>query len=331
MQSQIEFVLQHHLAFSLLAGFLLDCIVGDPHCLPHPVRFMGSLISFLERRLNKASDPAKIQRLKGFILVFCLISVTFLLSYGLIFVSRLIHPFLSFFFESLMCWNCIAAKSLYSESMKVCRELKKNDLNGARKAVSMIVGRDTDVLDEKGVAKAAVETVAENTSDGVVAPVFFIALFGASGGMVYKAINTMDSMIAYKNERFKNFGFFAARLDDAANLIPARFSAILMILSALILAVFPFKQRFRPVNAVKIFFRDRYKHASPNSAQTESVVAGALGLQLAGDTVYEGKVEKKDFIGDALREVEAKDIFRSNLLMYAAAILAIVISVWVRA
>lgn len=331
MQSQIEFVLQHHLAFSLLAGFLLDCIVGDPHCLPHPVRFMGSLISFLERRLNKASDPAKIQRLKGFILVFCLISVTFLLSYGLIFVSRLIHPLLSFFLESLMCWNCIAAKSLYSESMKVCRELKKNDLNGARKAVSMIVGRDTDVLDEKGVAKAAVETVAENTSDGVVAPVFFIALFGASGGMVYKAINTMDSMIAYKNERFKNFGFCAARLDDAANLIPARFSAILMILSALILAVFPFKQRFRPVNAVKIFFRDRYKHASPNSAQTESVVAGALGLQLAGDTVYEGKVEKKDFIGDALREVEAKDIFRSNLLMYAAAILAIVISVWVRA
>lgn len=331
MQSQIEFVLQHHLAFSLLAGFLIDCIVGDPHCLPHPVRFMGSLISFLERRLNKASDPAKIQRLKGFILVFCLISVTFLLSYGLIFVSRLIHPFLSFFFESLMCWNCIAAKSLYSESMKVCRELKKNDLNGARKAVSMIVGRDTDVLDEKGVAKAAVETVAENTSDGVVAPVFFIALFGASGGMVYKAINTMDSMIAYKNERFKNFGFFAARLDDAANLIPARFSAILMVLSALILAVFPFKQRFRPVNAVKIFFRDRYKHASPNSAQTESVVAGALGLQLAGDTVYEGKVEKKDFIGDALREVEAKDIFRSNLLMYAAAIFAIVISVWVRA
>ncbi len=331
MQSQIEFVLQHHLAFSLLAGFLLDCIVGDPHCLPHPVRFMGSLISFLERRLNKASDPAKIQRLKGFILVFCLISVTFLLSYGLIFVSRLIHPFLSFFFESLMCWNCIAAKSLYSESMKVCRELKKNDLNEARKAVSMIVGRDTDVLDEKGVAKAAVETVAENTSDGVVAPVFFIALFGASGGMVYKAINTMDSMIAYKNERFKNFGFCAARLDDAANLIPARFSAILMVLSALILAVFPFKQRFRPVNAVKIFFRDRYKHASPNSAQTESVVAGALGLQLAGDTVYEGKVEKKDFIGDALREVEAKDIFRSNLLMYAAAILAIVISVWVRA
>lgn len=331
MQSQIEFVLQHHLAFSLLAGFLLDCIVGDPHCLPHPVRFMGSLISFLERRLNKASDPAKIQRLKGFILVFCLISVTFLLSYGLIFGGRLIHPFLSFFFESLMCWNCIAAKSLYSESMKVCRELKKNDLNGARKAVSMIVGRDTDVLDEKGVAKAAVETVAENTSDGVVAPVFFIALFGASGGMVYKTINTMDSMIAYKNERFKNFGFCAARLDDAANLIPARFSAILMILSALILAVFPFKQRFRPVNAVKIFFRDRYKHASPNSAQTESVVAGALGLQLAGDTVYEGKVEKKDFIGDALREVEANDIFRSNLLMYAAAILAIVISVWVRA
>ena len=215
--------------------------------------------------------------------------------------------------------------------MKVCRELKKNDLNEARKAVSMIVGRDTDVLDEKGVAKAAVETVAENTSDGVVAPVFFIALFGASGGMVYKAINTMDSMIAYKNERFKNFGFCAARLDDAANLIPARFSAILMVLSALILAVFPFKQRFRPVNAVKIFFRDRYKHASPNSAQTESVVAGALGLQLAGDTVYEGKVEKKDFIGDALREVGAGDVFRSSLLMYAAAILAIVISVWVRA
>ncbi|MBR4600024.1 MAG: cobalamin biosynthesis protein CobD [Treponema sp.] len=216
-----------------------------------------------------------------------------------------------------MCYQCIAARSLCHESMKVYHKLKKGSLEEARKAVSMIVGRDTDILDEKGVAKAAVETVAENTSDGVVAPIFYMALFGACGGMVYKAINTMDSMIAYKNEKYLHFGFFAAKVDDLANLIPSRLSALLMIFSSLILSLWPARPRFNAKNAAKIFIRDRYKHASPNSAQTESVMAGSLGLRLAGDTVYGGVIEKKEFIGDGTREIEAKDIIRSNILMYA--------------
>jgi adenosylcobinamide-phosphate synthase len=229
-----------------------------------------------------------------------------------------------------MCYQCLAAKSLYKESIKVHKELKKSDLIKARKAVSMIVGRDTDILDENGVAKAAVETIAENTADGVVAPIFFMGLFGATGGMVYKAVNTMDSMIAYKNNRYRNFGFFAAKLDDFANFIPARISAFLMILSSLILSIFPSTHRFNPKNALKIFLRDRYKHASPNSAQCESVAAGALGLQLAGDTVYEGKIEKKEFIGDKLREIEPKDILRTDILMYTTTLLSIAISVFIR-
>ena len=326
----MDFFLNHHFAFSLLAGFLLDCILGDPHSFPHPVRFMGFLISFFEKRLNKPSDSEKIQRLKGSFLVFIVIFTSFLIPSAILYACRLIHPVLFLALESIICYQCIAAKSLCAESNKVYRELKKNDLEKARKAVSMIVGRDTDILDQKGVAKAAVETVAENASDGVVAPIFFMAVFGATGGLVYKAINTMDSMIAYKNERYKNFGFCAAKLDDLANLIPARLSAILMIISTLILAIFPARQRFHPVNAVKIFLRDRYKHSSPNSAQTESVAAGALGLQLAGDTVYEGKVEKKDFIGDKLREIEARDIVRANVLMYATTILTVAISILIR-
>lgn len=323
----MDFLLSQHTTFSLLFGFLLDCVFGDPHCIPHPVRFMGKLISFLEKCLNKSSDSKKIQQFKGFLLVLVVIFTSYLVPFLILFLCKQIHPMVFLAVESLMCYQCIAAKSLCLESMKVYRELKKKDLPAARKAVSMIVGRDTEILDEKGVAKAAVETVAENTSDGVVAPIFFMALFGATGGFVYKAINTMDSMIAYKNERFKNFGFFAARLDDFANFIPARLSALLMIVSTLILAIFPLRQKFHPVNAVKVFIRDRYRHASPNSAQTESVVAGALGLQLAGDTVYEGKVETKDYIGDKVREIESKDIIRTNILMYTVSVFSVFISV----
>ena len=314
-----EIILSNHRLFSILAGFILDCILGDPHFFPHPVRFMGALISFLERRLNKTDDSAKKQRFKGFFLVFCLISLSFLFPAAILFVCKLIHPFLFLAIESLMCYQCLAARSLCHESVKVYRALKKNIVS-ARKAVSMIVGRDTDILDEKGIIRAAVETVAENTSDGVVAPLFFMMFLGACGGMTYKAINTLDSMIAYKNERYYNCGFCAAKLDDIANFIPARISAGLMILAAAILPGLSAK------NALKIFLRDRYKHASPNSAQTESVCAGALGVQLAGDTVYGGIVEKKEFIGDRVRELETRDILRANTLMYGTTILTVILA-----
>lgn len=326
----MEAILSHHIAFSIFAGFVLDCILGDPHCLPHPVKAMGSTISFLEKRLNKSSDSPRIQLLKGIILVLCLIFLSLFIPLLILALCRMVHPVLFVCAESIMCWQCIAARSLCSESMKVYRAVKKDDLEGARRAVSMIVGRDTDVLDMSGIIKAAVETVAENTSDGVVAPLFYMAFFGPIGGMVYKAINTMDSMIAYKNERYKNFGFCAAKLDDFANLIPSRLAAVLMIFASLLLSVFLSRRRFMPVNALKIFLRDRYKHASPNSAQTESVCAGALGIQLAGDTVYGGVVEKKDFIGNKIREIEGKDIVRSNILMYAATILSVFSAVLAR-
>ena len=326
----MDFLLSHHVLFSLLAGFFLDCLLGDPHFFPHPVRLMGALISFLEKKLNKSSDSAGKQRFKGLLLVIILVSASFLLPFGILFVSRFLHPLLFLTVESIFCYQCIAARSLCCESMKVCKALKICDLFAARKAVSMIVGRDTEILDEKGVARAAVETVAESTNDGVVAPIFFMAIFGASGAMVYKAINTMDSMIAYKNERYINFGFCAAKLDDMANFIPARLAALFMIFSTFILSLLPGKKSFDPKNAIRIFLRDRLKHASPNSAQTESVMAGALSLQLAGDTVYGGKVERKEFIGDKRREIEAGDIFRANLLMYGTTIISVAAAVLIR-
>ena len=310
--------MNYHIEISILIGFFLDCILGDPHFFVHPVKIMGASISFLEKKLNIPGDSPQKQKFKGLFLVLLLFFPSFLLPLAFIFLAQAINPIFSLVIESIMCYQCIAARSLCHESMKVHKELKKNDINAARKALSMIVGRDTDILDEKGITKAAVETVAENTNDGVVAPLFFIFLFGTAGGMVYKAINTMDSMIAYKNERFKNFGFCAAKLDDLANFIPARISALLMIIAS-ILPGFSF------TNAVKIFIRDRHKHASPNSAQTESVCAGALQIQLAGSAVYGGIVEKKEFIGDKIREIEIKDIPRSNFLMYATTILTLAI------
>lgn len=229
---------------------------------------------------------------------------------GVLYLAEKIHPLLSFGLESFWCYQILAARSLQTESMKVCRELKKQDLPAARKAVSMIVGRDTESLEAEGVTKAAVETVAENTSDGVIAPLLCLLIGGAPLGFAYKAINTMDSMLGYKDEKYFYIGRIAAKADDVVNYIPARISALLMILGA-------FLCRMDGKQAWKIFLRDRRKHASPNSAQTESVCAGALRVQLAGDACYFGKRYKKETIGDPLRKVEAEDIKRSVRLMYA--------------
>ena len=208
--------------------------------------------------------------------------------------------------------------------MKVYRAIQKNDTEKARKAVSMIVGRDTDVLDESGIIRAAVETVAENTSDGVTAPIIYMALFGAVGGVFYKAANTMDSMIGYKNERFEKIGKFAAKLDDVLNYIPSRLTALTMILSSFVLG-------FDGRNAWIIWRRDRRKHASPNSAQTESVCAGALNIRLAGDAYYFGELHKKEFIGDDIRPVENDDISRANRLMYLTSVVILILTAALRA
>ena len=222
-----------------------------------------------------------------------------------------------------MCYQMLAVKSLKDESMRVFEELKKGDLEGARYAVSMIVGRDTKALDEAGVTKAAVETVAENTSDGIIAPLFYMAIGGPVLMFFYKGVNTMDSMVGYKNEKYLNFGRYAAKFDDIMNYIPARISALLMIAASYVCG-------FDGKNAAKIYKRDRYNHASPNSAQTEAVMAGALDIQLAGNAYYFGKLYEKPTIGDDIRSVESQDIKRANCLLYVSSAMAVALFAGIR-
>ena len=310
-------MLKYHITAFLL-GFLLDLLLGDPYWLPHPIRLIGNLIAALDRKLlgnpeeGERNDHREFHR--GIVLVvLVLLSVT-VVTAALLFGGYALHPYIGLVMETIMTYQILATKCLKVESMKVYACLKRGDLPAARKAVSMIVGRDTDVLDETGVAKAAIETVAENTSDGVIAPMLYLALGGPVLGFFYKAVNTMDSMVGYKNDRYLYFGRAAAKVDDAVNYIPARISAYLMILSAFIGG-----RAYDGKRAFQIHQKDRRNHASPNSAQTESACAGALGIQLAGDASYFGKIVKKPYIGDAVRKVEFEDIKRVNHLMYFTA------------
>lgn len=315
--------------FAFIAGFVLDLLIGDPHFIPHPIRLIGSLISFCDKRLNcdagyniseKKLNLIKYKR--GMLLAFTVIFATFAMSVIIIVAAYSINLYAGVIAEAVMTWQILATKCLRVESMRVYDALRTDGVDAGRKAVSMIVGRDTSVLDEAGVTRAAVETIAENTSDGVIAPMLYTAIGGPVLGFVYKAVNTMDSMLGYKNDKYMYFGRFAARLDDVVNFIPARISAYLMIAAAFIGG-----RQFDGKNAYRIFKRDRFNHASPNSAQTESVCAGALRVQLAGDAVYFGKLVKKKYIGDGLREIEYEDIKRANRLMYITAFLCELLSV----
>ena len=315
--------------FAFIAGFVLDLLIGDPHFIPHPVRLIGSLISFLDKRLNcdaKYNISEKklnlIKYKRGMLLAFTVIFATFAMSVIIIVAAYSINLYAGLIAEAVMTWQILATKCLRVESMRVYDALRTDGVDAGRRAVSMIVGRDTSVLDAAGVTRAAVETIAENTSDGVIAPMLYTAIGGPVLGFVYKAVNTMDSMLGYKNDKYMYFGRFAARLDDVVNFIPARISAYLMIAAAFIGG-----RQFDGKNAYRIFKRDRFNHASPNSAQTESVCAGALRVQLAGDAVYFGKLVKKKYIGDGLREIEYEDIKRANRLMYITAFLCELLSV----
>lgn len=304
---------------ALVMGYILDLIFGDPYWMPHPVRFIGNLISILEKVIRRFMPKTKRgEYIGGIILTVMVVSISMVIPLVIILMAKSINTYLALTVETFMCYQILATKSLKVESMKVYDELAKNDLPSARKAVSMIVGRDTKDLTFSGVAKAAVETVAENTSDGIIAPMIFIAIGGAPMGFFYKAINTLDSMVGYKNERYINFGRFAAKLDDVVNYLPARISAYQMILSSFFL-------RYDYKNAFKIYKRDRYNHASPNSAQTESVCAGALDIQLAGNAYYFGKLYEKPTIGDDIREINYDDIKKANRLLYCTSIISIVI------
>ncbi len=302
-----------------VTGFILDFICGDPVWLYHPVRLIGKLISILEKECRRlCGDSGKKLIVAGGVLWLLVLVVSTGIPFLLLWAAGRIHPYLRFALESFWCYQILATKSLKVESMKVYTELKKGDLPAARRAVSMIVGRDTEVLDEIGVTKAAVETVAENTSDGVVAPLLFLLLGGAPLGFAYKAVNTMDSMIGYKDEKYLFIGRVAAKADDVVNYIPARISALLMTAAA-------FLTGMDGKQAWKTYRRDRYDHASPNSAQTEAVCAGALRIQLAGDAWYFGKLYKKKYIGDPLKEVTPEDIKKAVRLLYGTAWLTMIL------
>ena len=293
----------------------------QPHRLPHPVIFIGKLISLLEKFFRRVLP--KTQRGEwvagGLIWIFTT-AISFLVPWGILRLCGQVSPWLALAVQSIMCWQIIAPRSLRDESMKVYHALKTGTIQEARHAVSMIVGRDTDQLDEAAVARAAVETVAENTSDGVIAPLLFLALGGAPLGFFYKAVNTMDSMLGYVEPPYKNVGCIPAKLDDLFNFIPARLSAVLMLAAGALCGM-------NVKSGWKIFRRDRYNHASPNSAQTESVCAGLLGVRLAGDASYHGVLHKKKYIGDALREITPEDIPASCKLMYGTTVLMVVLCI----
>ena len=304
---------------AVVLGFGLDLLIGDPHWLYHPIRLVGALISSLEKLLRGVFPKNKNGELAaGVFLLVLTAGITTGCAWGLLYLAGRIHPYVRFALETVMCYQLLATKALKDETMKVYAALSQGDLKQARYAVSMVVGRDTEVLDETGVTKAAVETVAENASDGVIAPLLFLAVGGAPLGFFYKAVNTMDSMVGYKNDKYLYFGRAAAKFDDVLNYIPARLSGALMSAAALFCGL-------DAGNAWKIFLRDRRNHSSPNSAHTEAAAAGALHIQLAGNAYYFGKLYEKPTIGNPDRPVEYEDIRRVNRLLYATAVLALIV------
>lgn len=305
------------IVFAALAGFALDLLLGDPAWMPHPVVGMGRCISALEPRLRSAfpRTPGG-ERAAGTVLAAVLPLGTLALSLGLLRLCRLVHPALAFGLETVWCWQCLAVRGLAEESEHVRRRLTGGTLEEARRAVGRIVGRDTGALSPQGVIRAAVETVAENFADGVAAPMAYMLLGGAPLALTCKAVNTMDSMVGYKNDRYLHFGRAAAKLDDAVNFLPARLAALLLILSAGLTGE-------NLPGAWQIWRRDRRRHASPNSAQTESAMAGALGIELGGPASYFGQVHDKPAIGDPLREAEPGDIRRADRMLYTASLLCL--------
>lgn len=305
--------------YAALCGFVIDLLLGDPAWMPHPVVFMGRCISALEKLLRRIFPKTPKGELAGGVILAAVLPLGTLAFTGLcVWGLGLVHPVLGFALQVLWCWQALAAKGLRQESENVRRALDTGTLDDARKAVSRIVGRDTAALSREGVIRAAVETVAENFSDGVVAPMFWMLIGGAPLALAYKAVNTMDSMVGYKNDRYLYFGRAAAKLDDAANWLPSRLAALLLVAAA------PLTGQ-NAKRAFAIWRRDRRKHASPNSAQTESAMAGALGVRLAGPASYFGKVHQKPWIGDDTRPIEPQDITRAGRMLYAGSALALVL------
>jgi adenosylcobinamide-phosphate synthase len=299
------------------AAYVLDLVLGDPPLIPHPIRWIGVLISRLEKIFYDSKASPMLQRLAG-CAFWC--SVLVGVGSGTLFVmgvSSYLHPYLGHFIIIWLAYATLATRSLHVESGKVARALEKGDLDGARKFLARIVSRDTSALEEKGILRALVETVSENICDGIVAPLLYLAAGGPLCAMVYKAVNTMDSMVGYKNERYRYFGWFAARMDDLANWIPARLSGLFILGAARCLGL-DWRQAWR------IMRRDARKMKSPNAGYPEAAAAGALGVQLGGPSVYFGETVEKPVLGDP-GEVLTIQAYRSMIrLMYLTSLLAFV-------
>lgn len=302
---------------SIYTGYVLDLIIGDPYSFPHPVRYIGKLISIVEKQIRKITSSDKGLKIAGFFLWFIVVGVTFGIT-TLVLQLFKFNKVAYFIVNTILIYTTLATKCLKDESSKIYKVLKTGDLEKSRIQLSYIVGRDTTNLNEKEIVRATVETVAENTVDGIIAPLFYGFIGGAPLAMAYKAVNTLDSTVGYKNDKYYYLGFASAKIDDIANYIPARLGVVLLSLGSLF-AGFNFK------NALKIGIRDRKNHKSPNCAFSEGAVAGALGIQLGGTNVYFGKEVYKPTIGDKTREIEFEDIVRTNKIMYSSSIISIII------
>jgi len=309
----------------LLLGYIADLIFGDPYWFPHPVRAIGSFISSFERILRGITHTAISQKIAGFILA----GVTVVISYGVVWwllkFALSINISLFHLLDIFFIYTVLATKCLGDEAKKVYNFLRDGDINNARSALSYIVGRDTDRLDIQGICRAVIETVAENTSDGIVAPMFYLFLGGAPLSMAYKAVNTLDSMVGYKNERYINIGMASARLDDIANFLPARITAFLMVIASFLLSL-DVRRGFL------IMVRDGRKNPSPNSGYPEASMAGVLGVQLGGSNSYGGRIVEKPYIGDPIDTITPEHILLSIKIMYVVSLLAFVLGsiiIWV--
>ncbi|WP_196247221.1 adenosylcobinamide-phosphate synthase CbiB [Clostridium novyi] len=303
---------------SIYLAFLLDCILGDPYWFPHPVRFIGKYISFFEKQIRKLKLNNKALKIFGIVLTISTVTITYTISYLVLKIAFNVNIKLYYALNIVMMWTAIAPKCLSSEGVKIYKELTKGNLEKSRKQLSYIVGRDTENLDESEITRAVVETIGENTSDGIIAPLMYMFIGGAPLALAYKAVNTLDSMVGYKEDIYFDFGWFSAKFDDGVNYIPARLTAIFMIISSWVL-------RLDYKNCIKIIKRDRKNHTSPNAGYPESAMAGALKVQLGGTNSYFGKLTYKPKIGDKLKELNKEDIKKSCILMYGTTVVSTVI------
>lgn len=301
----------------ILTGYILDLIFGDPYSFPHPVRFIGKLIRFTEAKIRQVAHFKKGLKIGGFVLWAVTVFTTYFIVSAIVKISS-IHPILYFVVNSFLIYTTLATKCLADEAYKIYKVLQTGDLVASRKQLSYIVGRDTEHLSESEIIRATVETVAENTVDGIIAPLFYAFIGGAPLAFAYKAINTLDSTVGYKNEKYGDIGFASAKIDDVANFIPARITAFLMMFASFFL-------RLDYKSCIGIAIRDRKNHKSPNCAYPEGAVAGALGIQLGGTNVYFGEVVYKPTIGDKTREIESEDIRRTNQIMYATSLVGLIL------